>query len=310
MALPREQGPGPGVLRSMRILLIHNPDAGEQETDAPSLVRLFEREGHHVRYRHADEEIAPGDAAEADAIALAGGDGTIGKAIRLLHGVDRPFVILPLGTANNIARCLGIRGEPAAIVETMTAGRERRLDLGTVSGPWGHRVFIEGVGLGGLADLVAEGSARDMTYEEKKRYGREAPPRILAAEAEHHWRVEIESRRLPERLLLVEFLNMPLVGPNLPIGDTGWPDDGLLDIAWLVPEAREAFVRWLASARTFPAVGLSRARGARAAFDWTGGTLRIDDALADYPGRPARVELGIAPRRLRILVPQEEALTP
>jgi diacylglycerol kinase (ATP) len=295
----------------MRIFLIHNPEAGEQETDATTLVRLFEREGHHVRYHHADEEAFPGDAAEADAIAVAGGDGTIGKAIRGLHAAERPFVILPLGTANNIARSLGICGTPGTIVPAMTEGRERRLDLGTISGPFGHRVFIEGVGLGGLADLVAEGSALDMTFEEKKRYGQEAPPRILAGEAEHLWRVEVEGRRLPERLLLVEFLNMPLVGPNLPIGGGGWPDDGRLEIAWLVPEARAAFVGWLATMRIPPAPGLDRARGARAAFDWTGGALRIDDALADYPGMPARVELGIARRRLRILVPdRKEAITP
>lgn len=41
-------------------------------------------------------------------IAVAGGDGTVGKVARRLIGNPTPIAILPLGTANNIASTLGM----------------------------------------------------------------------------------------------------------------------------------------------------------------------------------------------------------
>lgn len=45
-----------------------------------------------------------------DVIVAAGGDGTVSTAARAVAGRDIPVAILPLGTANNIARSLGIEG--------------------------------------------------------------------------------------------------------------------------------------------------------------------------------------------------------
>src|SRR5207245_1649846 len=65
---------------------------------------VLQAAGHHVTYRSSkakhwsDVLDAP-----ADVIAVAGGDGTIGKVVERMRGRAIPIAILPIGTANNIA---------------------------------------------------------------------------------------------------------------------------------------------------------------------------------------------------------------
>jgi diacylglycerol kinase (ATP) len=43
---------------------------------------------------------------------IGGGDGTISKAVPQLLKIKRPFAVLPLGTANDFARTLGLPPDP------------------------------------------------------------------------------------------------------------------------------------------------------------------------------------------------------
>ena len=61
-----------------------------------------------------------------------------------------PITILPLGTANNIARTFGIAGDLPSLVAGWRQCAERHLAVGTASGSWGSRRFVEGAGLGAL----------------------------------------------------------------------------------------------------------------------------------------------------------------
>src|SRR6476646_1552480 len=136
----------------MRITLMLNPDAGNGETPAAELRRIIEAAGHDVQVRRArkssmaDELLDPGDL-----VAVAGGDGTVGRVMKALAGGPVPMAILPTGTANNIATSLGILGDPAAIVASWSRHDIRRVDVGLARGPWGETRFVESVGLGLLA---------------------------------------------------------------------------------------------------------------------------------------------------------------
>ena len=105
-------------------------------------MRLFACHGHTVIYRDIkSDEIEPADAAEVDCVAIAGGDGTVGKVLRALIDVDRPFTILPLGTANNMARSLKLPLGAGDTVCCVDEAKEKRLDVGIARGPWVALVF-------------------------------------------------------------------------------------------------------------------------------------------------------------------------
>ncbi len=291
----------------MRVLLLHNPGSGSGDHSAEDLTGCFEAAGHHVTYRNTkQDEIARDEAEEAEIIVAAGGDGTIGKVVRALAPIDRPFAFVPLGTANNITRCLGLRHPPERVARACGTAPERELDIGIAEGPWGERIFIEGVGLGAFASLVAVGDALDDDREGKEQFGEVAPQRFVRVSELGNWRIEIDGDIIPDGLLLAEFLNMPEVGPQLPLGPAGWPDDGLLTIVLLRAEGRDDFAAWLEGERRRPAPGIEARMARRATFEWTSGALRIDDDFLDPPDGLVRVSLRIAPEPLRVVVPKEE----
>jgi diacylglycerol kinase family enzyme len=81
-----------------------------------------------------------------DLVIIAGGDGTIAKVARRLRFRRTPIIILPVGTANNIARSLGLLTvEPVAHYLT---GSLRELNVGRARDPWGTLAFVESVGVG------------------------------------------------------------------------------------------------------------------------------------------------------------------
>lgn len=127
----------------MRAILLHNPGAGSGDTAAEDLLAALACGGVTARYCSTKAPDFPDALREpADLVVVAGGDGTVVKAIDHLRARNTPVAILPLGGANNIARSLGVEGDP---IEMARAGWQqtevRRLDIGTASGPWGKRVF-------------------------------------------------------------------------------------------------------------------------------------------------------------------------
>jgi diacylglycerol kinase (ATP) len=95
----------------MRITLVHNPNAGSGDLTATRLRSLLDGEGHTVNLLSGKvRDLAAELAAEADLVVVAGGDGTVSKVLTALLGRDVPLALLPSGTANNIARSLGITG--------------------------------------------------------------------------------------------------------------------------------------------------------------------------------------------------------
>ena len=142
----------------MRITLIHNPGAGRQgNEDAEKLRRFLAEHGYDVRYQSSKEEDWKKALKKpAEMIVVAGGDGTVAKVTRRMVGRGIPVGLLPSGTANNIARTLGLLERPfEELVRGWQNGRRRKLDVGVAKGPWGERYFVEGVGAGVFASLLA-----------------------------------------------------------------------------------------------------------------------------------------------------------
>ena len=101
----------------MRITLLHNKSAGSENHAADDIADALSRAGHELIevISGLEELISSVRARPCDAIAIAGGDGTVGRAACALAGCGIPLAILPLGTANDTAAALRERaGEEAA----------------------------------------------------------------------------------------------------------------------------------------------------------------------------------------------------
>jgi diacylglycerol kinase (ATP) len=158
----------------MQILMVFNPKAGQRRLGRlRRTVARLKREGIEVNLQAT---TARGDAerfaheagsglngfASLDLLAVAGGDGTINEAVNGLiaaAGSARgplPLSIVPLGTANVLAREIGQAISSGAAAETALRGKARQVYLGQANG----RCFTIMAGAGFDAHVVANVSTR------------------------------------------------------------------------------------------------------------------------------------------------------
>jgi YegS/Rv2252/BmrU family lipid kinase len=102
-------------------------------------------------------------AGAVDCVILGGGDGTINAASSGLLRTGLPFGVLPLGTANDFARSIGLPADAEAAAGVIGEGHVHRIDVGEVNG----HPFLNVASVGLAADL-----ARRLTPGAKRRLGR------------------------------------------------------------------------------------------------------------------------------------------
>ena len=97
------------------VTLVHNPGSGDEAMALDGILALLDAAGFRVRHVPADGPWQDALTEPTDLAVALGGDGTIGQVMTWLAGQDTPVGILPSGTANNIARTLGIWGDAETI---------------------------------------------------------------------------------------------------------------------------------------------------------------------------------------------------
>jgi diacylglycerol kinase family enzyme len=288
----------------VRVTLIHNPGAGKQgRNDAERLVALLAEQGHDVRYRSSKEDgWKKALKKDADLVVVAGGDGTVARVARRMAGRGVPVAVLPSGTANNIARSLGQIERPyEELVRAWPSARRVKLDAGVAKGPWGERYFIEGVGAGVFAQLLANPAGE--TAKKAKRPVEKALERLRKVAARYkplEIAAEVDGRDISGHYLMLEVINLRYVGPNLHLGQETRPGDGEFDVVMVTEAERARLVHYLEhwqENRERLAV-LPSLRGKRLRMEWTGFELHIDDKLKPKEGARPKEMAGLVEARL------------
>jgi diacylglycerol kinase family enzyme len=113
----------------------------------------------------------------ADALAMAGGDGSQAIVAMVAAELGLPYACIPAGTRNHFALDLGVdRDDVVGALDAFSRGGERRVDLAEVNG----RVFVNNVSLGLYAEAVQSAGYRDA----KIRTLLDTVPTVLGPEAE------------------------------------------------------------------------------------------------------------------------------
>ncbi|MBV9619083.1 MAG: acylglycerol kinase family protein, partial [Verrucomicrobia bacterium] len=212
---------------------MHNPKAGDREHGRKQLLKALSKAGHQARYQSTREKgWKKALRKETDLVVAAGGDGTVGKVASQLVDTGIPLSVLPLGTANNLARSLGFTNSVDEIIRGLENGNKHALDVGVAQLPQTERYVFEGAGAGLLADHVANADQKEKKKPKHASKEQEMTRHVSLLRRMLHdyparkWKIEIDGKSIADRYILWEAMNIRSVGPALYLAPWATTKDG------------------------------------------------------------------------------------
>jgi diacylglycerol kinase (ATP) len=284
---------------------------------------MIEAAGYRVKYRNSKApDLEAKLDKQGDLVVAAGGDGTIAKIAKIMLSkpeLGAPLAILPIGTSNNIALSLGIKEPPEALIPRWNETPLRKLSHGIIRAHWGEQRFIEGVGLGSLAEATTpkpKNKSEPQTRKHRITRGRIAFRKAIKHAKPERLYITVDGTRIEDEVVLIEILNISQVGPRLRLAPNADPGDNLLDVAYVTTEHRGALLEWLDALIHDELEGgvvgpppVAVVPGAKITIAWNGMDLRIDDKFPLMPGqatKPSETKKEAKRREAKVLDEKEE----
>jgi diacylglycerol kinase (ATP) len=266
----------------MEATLIYNPQA--RNTSKISVDEIL-KALHEVGYdpipiaTSKEEDLDRALADVKDLVIVAGGDGSIrAVAIRLLERNIR-ILPLPLGTANNIARMLGLSSTPLEIIAGLADPEERHMDMGRVVTPEGTEYFLEALGVGAFADVMEK-----YKPEEGKSLARGVGTMLntLNTYQPKFFHINVDGEDLSGSYFMCEVMNTPTVSYRFKLAPDAQPDDGQFDLVLIHAKQQESYMKLMSGLWTGTVVDLpdvSIKRGHTLEIAWRGFPLHLDGTV-------------------------------
>ena len=304
----------------IKIVLIHNPTAGANgKPSRNQLLRMIRAAGHKAEYQSSKEKKWTRALKEpCDLVAVAGGDGTVGKVARRLVGSRTPIAVLPTGTANNIANTLSLTGATLdRLITGWASARCVNFDAGVAKGPWGSQPFIEGMGVGLFAETMFQIEDGNRQVSDSKDPDAEIKSvlNLLKKQLQNYsskkLTVRLDGDDLSGDYVLLEALNLRYIGPNLELVPRAEFNDGFLDIVFVSKSEQSKLSRYVSDRMKLKPsrVNLTIRRGRHLQLEWDSSPVHIDDMPWPDGGKaPAvlsnAVDVKVDPGALVFLVPK------
>ena len=273
----------------MKVTVIHNPEAGDdKQLSGEQILRLIRKAGHKPRYFSSkDKKWKKALKKPCDLVAVAGGDGTVGRVARRLIESRMPIAVLPMGTANNIANTIGVTGKKFQdLIEGWQTAHCANFDAAIARGPWGVRYFIEGFGVGLFAETmfrIENGQHSQVEHSEDPEEQIDAVLKVLKKQLSTYpskdLTVRLDGRDLSGDYYMLEALNIRFIGPNLDLVPGAQINDGLLDVVF-VSKGEEAKLSQYISDRLKnkrSRAKLTVHQGRHLQVEWKSSPVHIDD---------------------------------
>lgn len=290
----------------MRAVLFHNPTAGTKGFDKDGILAALKLANIDARYISTkDDDVEAALMKDADLFIAAGGDGTIRTVVTGATDRSIPIAMLPLGTANNVARSLGITGTPIELVESWDVERCISLDIGLARGAWGTSPFIEAFGIGVVpAYLQAVAETKMPEGADNLRKGRAMLQKMLKKAEPIDVEIIIDGEALRGDFLGVEVLNIPFTGPGLSLGAKADAADRKLDLVCLPKHKRKDLMAWLDAPMDSKPPVISR-KASEVKLLWREAPSRIDDRGFDNGNKTHTAEIHCEDKPARVVMPQK-----
>lgn len=143
-------------------LLIVNPHSRNGQADElDEAIQLLKDSGMAVDVCESESKDhmakAIAEYREEDGLVIiAGGDGTISSALATVYEHKKTLAILPMGTANDLARSLGVPPEISDAARVIAAGKRARINVAKVNDHYFVNVAHIGLGVDVTNELTAE----------------------------------------------------------------------------------------------------------------------------------------------------------
>lgn len=292
--------------------LLHNPGAGNEEYSEKELQRMLEDNGYECRYSSTKKSEWKEIELDTDLLVVGGGDGTVRKITKEL--LDRkmfektwPIVLLPLGTANNIARTIGQHGSPEEIINGLSNAQLRHFDIGIIENINNHNFFLESFGFGIFPYLMQvlkkKNDESDMEPEEKILNALSTLYDLILEYQPRKCYLEIDGLDHSGNYILAEVMNTRSFGPNLMLAPDADPADGYLEVVTVSALEKSkfaAYVQQKIQGREAPYT-FNKIKGKQIKISWEGSHVHVDDEIVKI-NKSTGVMLGIRKGLIEFLV--------
>ncbi len=289
-----------------RIGIIVNPIAGTLPLTpllVQWLVELLKEEGftpevQPTRYAGHAHRLAASLAQNQDLVIAVGGDGTVNEVARGLMGSAVPLAVVPVGTANVLAKELRLPRDIPELADVIARGKVKQMDMGKADG----RYFVLFGSVGFDARVTAELKRIRSGHISYLDY---LVPLMRAFNSyiPHRFEVRVDGKLASRQACHLVIGNIRSYGGPLEITSRAKPDDGLLDVCIFLGARKRDVVRYVLSSivrmhleqsdvlyHVGRVIELQGARNAPCQLD------------GDFRG-PTPTRFEVVPRALKVIVP-------
>lgn len=216
-----------------RVKFIYNPSSGENSItkDIDKVIKIHQSYGYSIDPFRISSDSDIRDAFEElddsyKYILIAGGDGTIDSVVNKMKqkDIDLPVAFLPVGTANDFAKYLGMPSDVSLACKQILEGKAKRFDLGKIN----DKYFVNVASTGIFTDISQKTDSSLKNTMGKLAYYLTALEEVTNLKKIH---VKITSPviNFSGNIYTLLVFNGQTAG-NIKFADYSQADDGLLDV--------------------------------------------------------------------------------
>jgi diacylglycerol kinase (ATP) len=290
----------------LKLLFIINPvSGGKSKTNWEEEIRAyFKTSPHNMEFfllsgqndntsvAHHIESVNP------DRLVAVGGDGTVKMIAELVKGKQIPIAIIPAGSANGMARELGIPLTVNEALEVAVNGDEKQIDLVRINNKESS-IHLSDIGLNAMLVKYFEGSKKRGMWG----YGK-AIFRVLYEKQKIHATITTDTEKINRKAYMIVIANARKYGTGANINPDGDVSDGFFEVVVLRRLNLVEILKALLTDRSFDPDKIEIFKTKTAVIETHHRSFFQVDG--EYRGKTNKISAKILPAALKIMLPAAE----
>jgi diacylglycerol kinase (ATP) len=290
----------------LTLLFIINPvSGGKSKTNWEEEIRTyFKTSPHNMEFflltgKDDSTSIAHHiDSVNPHRVVAVGGDGTVKMIAELVKEKQLALAIIPAGSANGMARELGIPIDVNEALEVAVNGIEKKIDLVRINDKESS-IHLSDIGLNAMLVKYFEGSEKRGMWG----YGK-AIFRVLYEKQKIHATITTDTERFNRKAYMIVIANARKYGTGANINPDGDVADGFFEVVVLRKLNLVEILKALLTERSFDPEKIEIFKTKTAIVETRRRSFFQVDG--EYRGKTSNISAKILPGALRIMLPAEK----